>query len=122
MTSLCLRPSIPPFWRRLLFCMTALLLPAMAPAADFSGWAGKMEITLDNYDASVSEPNIPVLVKLSEGTDYFDYDHFASDTGGDLRFSAADGTTELNYEIDEWDTNGTSKLEKTQSKRRQRSP
>ena len=108
MTSLCLRPSIPPFWRRLLFCMTALLLPAMAPAADFSGWAGKMEITLDNYDASVSEPNIPVLVKLSEGTDYFDYDHFASDTGGDLRFSAADGTTELNYEIDEWDTNGTS--------------
>ena len=38
----------------------------------------------------------------------FSYGDFLSNTNQDLRFSASDGTTELNYEIEKWNTNGAS--------------
>ena len=101
-------PAISPFWGPLRLGLLFVLLPVLVQAADFSGWERKMEITFGGFGASVSETSFPALVKLSEGTPGFDYEHFESTTGGDLRFSASDGTTELNYEIDEWDTNGTS--------------
>jgi len=53
--------------------------------------------------------NFPVLVKLDpDSLPGFDYDQFSSDQGGDLRFSDASGTRELNFEISSWDTNGVS--------------
>jgi hypothetical protein len=55
--------------------------------------------------------NFPVLVKLDPGSmPGFDYEQFSSAHGGDLRFTDATGTQELNFEISSWDTNGISQV------------
>ena len=55
--------------------------------------------------------NFPVLVKLDpDSMPGFDYDQFSSANGGDLRFTDATGTQELNFEISSWDTNGVSQV------------
>ena len=51
----------------------------------------------------------PVLVELNSSITGFTYNSFASTTGGDLRFFAADGE-ELPYEIETWNPTGTSRI------------
>ena len=53
--------------------------------------------------------SIPVLVELNSSITGFTYNSFASTTGGDLRFFAADGE-ELPYEIETWNPTGTSRF------------
>ncbi|MDD5523472.1 MAG: DUF2341 domain-containing protein [Kiritimatiellae bacterium] len=52
--------------------------------------------------------NFPALVVLSEGVNGFSYSQCSSANGGDLRFTASDGVTLLNHEIEKWDVNGSS--------------
>jgi len=71
-------------------------------------WKGKMKITFAGYAGGETLTNFPALVVLGGDIPDFEYDHFASPHGLDLRFSDATRTEELNYEIEQWDTSGDS--------------
>jgi hypothetical protein len=77
-------------------------------STSFASWQSGMAITFSGYNRSSTLTNFPMLVVLNNNISQFGYDQFASPIGGDLRFSASDGTTELNYEIESWNTNGSS--------------
>ena len=65
-------------------------------------------IGFPGYTRSEVLTNIPLLVALSTNIPDFSYANFTSPTGGDLRFKTADGLTDLSFEIESWNTNGTS--------------
>jgi formylglycine-generating enzyme required for sulfatase activity len=96
--------------RALAFALGVMLACATGSlATDFSGWSNKINITFPGYTQSETLTNFPALIVFSNGlAGTFQYSQFASTSGGDLRFSASDGTTELNYEVESWNTNGTS--------------
>jgi hypothetical protein len=71
-------------------------------------YGSQMRITFTGYDRSEPLLDFPILVKLGTNLPGFSYRRFASPAGSDLRFTAADGLTPLPFEIDEWNTNGTS--------------
>jgi hypothetical protein len=74
----------------------------------FTGWPYKRKITFA-YDRGEALSNFPVLVALDPGS--FDYSQLGSTTNGaDLRFATADHRTELDYEVEVWNTNGESIL------------
>lgn len=81
---------------------TAILNPA-----DFGS---RMKISFPGYNRPETLVNFPMLVNLSTNLPGFSYQQFASPTGGDLRFTDLGGLTQLPYEIDEWNTNGTSEV------------
>jgi hypothetical protein len=83
------------------------LLPLPA-AADFNNFPCKMKITFSGYNKPETLTNFPALITLNENIPHFRYSHFASTSGGDLRFVNSNETVELNYEIEEWNTNGNS--------------
>ncbi len=88
----------------------------MPLAVDFSLWEGTAftawprgtRLTFPGYTRSETLTNIPLLVTLSTNIPGFSYADFANPFGGDLRFTDETGTTELSYEIEQWNTNGTS--------------
>ena len=69
-----------------------------------------MKITFSGYTRGETLLNFPALVLLHTNLAGFSYARFASPTGGDLRFTDASGTRQLNHEIDEWNTNGVSSV------------
>jgi hypothetical protein len=69
-----------------------------------------MKITFSGYNRNETLVDFPVLVSLSTNVPGFCYRQFASATGGDLRFSDASGVMPIPFEIDEWNTNGTSSV------------
>ena len=75
-------------------------------AADFSSWGYKASITFSGYGKTETLTNFPTLVQV--GTNISGYTPSQSlcpvTNGCDLRFTAADGTTELNYEKELWST------------------
>ena len=93
-----------------LFAVMLLGLIVMAPEAqaDFADWQYRMEIQTVGNTQSETLPNFPLLVVLGTNVGNFSYGQFASTNGGDLRFADSDMTTELNYEVEEWNTSGTS--------------
>ena len=86
--------------------LTAKFIPAFSP----SGWKRQMEIVFDGYDRTETLTNFPMMVQFTDGlANYFHYSDMGSPLdAGDLRFTAADGTTELYYDIEKWDPDGTS--------------
>ncbi len=69
-------------------------------------WAARSTIVVDNAHVSATSlTGFPVLVTLTPGT--FDYARARPD-GGDLRFLAPDGQTELPHELDTWIAQGVS--------------
>lgn len=68
----------------------------------------QMRIDLSGYTRPAPLTNFPLLVILGTNRAGFAYSQLASPDGSDLRFTAADGVTELPYEIDAWNTNGNS--------------
>lgn len=70
----------------------------------------KLRITFTGYKGNSVLKNFPVLVILSKGVGGggFSYKGFISSKGHDLRFWSADGKSELNYEIEEWNPEGIS--------------
>ena len=80
----------------------------MITVADDEFTGMKMKITFAGYDKAETLANFPALVKLNEALSGFLYAQFASTNGWDLLFEDADDEVELNYEVEEWDTNGES--------------
>ena len=70
-----------------------------------SDWSNRKKLIFNNSGQSETLENFPVLVNLSSSN--FDYSKAMTD-GSDLRFIDADNTTELNYEIEAWNTSSYS--------------
>jgi hypothetical protein len=85
-----------------------VLLSAPVYAGVFDQWVYRSKITFSGYDKSGTLTNFPALIILSTNITNFDYSYFTSETGADLRFADSNETTELNYEIEQWNTNGES--------------
>lgn len=70
----------------------------------------KMKITFAGYDKSEPLTNFPALVVFSDNVagSGFAYSQVVSSKGWDLRFNDQSGETNLNYEIESWNTNGSS--------------
>ena len=64
-----------------------------------------MQISFTNYPYT-QLPNFPALVKFNTNDSF--YAGFSSTNAYDLRFTKEDGLSLLNYEIEEWNTGGTS--------------
>ena len=75
---------------------------------DPQSYGSRMKLVLSGYTRGEALFNFPVLVRFFTNPPAFSYRQFASPTGGDLRFTAADGITPIPFEIDEWNTNGIS--------------
>lgn len=71
-------------------------------------YGSRFRITFSGYARGEALLKFPVLVTLSTNLPGFSYRHFASPTGGDLRFTDAGGLMVIPHEIDEWNTNGAS--------------
>lgn len=85
--------------------LTALFIPPLSA----QGWARRLSIRFAGYDRPETLTNFPVMVTFSNNVaGCFQYADMASPAdAGDLRFTAEDGR-ELFYDIEKWDTNGTS--------------
>ena len=70
-----------------------------------ASWLNRIKITFDNSAQTEDLTNFPVLVSLTSAQ--IDYAK-TQNAGQDIRFIDADDTTELNYEIEQWDEAGTS--------------
>ena len=75
-------------------------------ALDPTAFTKRMPITFSGYSGATPIANFPVLIKLSEGIAGFSYEKF-SQGGTNLRFADNSGQA-LDYEIDTWNSNGTS--------------
>jgi hypothetical protein len=84
-------------------CPTTLSLPT-----GFNGWNNRMLLSFSGYNRPETLTNFPALVMLGTNIDGFSYNQFASANGYDLRFASLTGSTALNYEIEQWNTNGNS--------------
>jgi hypothetical protein len=84
----------------------ATLCATLVHAADFTTWGKNETIRLAGYSRAETLTNFPVLVVLSTNIPGFSYTDFLSGSSADLRFAASNGTDELNYEVESWDTNG----------------
>jgi hypothetical protein len=73
-------------------------------------FANRLRISMAGYNRGEVLTNFPVLVSFQTNLSGFSYRQFASLTGGDLRFTDADGVTLIPHEIDEWNTNGVSSV------------
>lgn len=80
---------------------------AMRTLAGTGGFANKMKITFGGYDKPETLTNFPALVTFGANLPDFLYSQFR-DGATDLRFMNEGETSELNYEIDTWNTNGSS--------------
>ena len=89
--------------RKLLSIIAVCLLAGAARAATYS-----LPVTFSGYTKTETLTNFPALVKFTNSISGFAYSQFASTNGYDLRFTNSAGTTELNYEIESWNTNGES--------------
>jgi hypothetical protein len=72
------------------------------------GAAGRLKVTFAGYNNAETLTNFPALVVLGTNIANFTYAQFASANGYDLRFIDVTETTNLNYEIERWMTNGSS--------------
>ncbi|UCE73536.1 MAG: DUF2341 domain-containing protein [Methanomassiliicoccales archaeon] len=68
-------------------------------------WSYRKKLNFDNAGQTEALIDFPALVVLSSSN--FDYSKAKSD-GKDLRFIDADGSTELKYHIEDWDSSGKS--------------
>ena len=73
-------------------------------------YGSTMKILFKGYNRGEALLDFPVLVNLGTSLPGFSYRQFASPCGGDLRFTDAGGLMPLLFEIDEWNTNGTSSV------------
>jgi hypothetical protein len=71
-------------------------------------YASHLPLQFCGYGRDETLTNFPALVVLGTHITGFSYDQFLSATGGDLRFSDGAQTSLLNFEIESWDTNGSS--------------
>ena len=77
------------------------------PMVSTSNYTSSVKITFSGYNRSETLNDFPVLVRLGTNVPGFSYSQFASPAGNDLRFTCS-GSTEIPYEINQWNTNGIS--------------
>jgi hypothetical protein len=66
-----------------------------------SAWSNRKKITIDNTKVSgTSHSSFPVLVSITDA----DIKAKAQADGDDILFTATDGTTKLDHEIEDWDS------------------
>jgi len=80
----------------------------VVPSTDFRRLPFRMKIDFPDYTSGTNLTDFPALVVLNESLPNFFYADFASATAGDLRFSDRTASSELSYEVEVWNTNGTS--------------
>ena len=69
------------------------------------------KINFSGYNSNETLTNFPALVVLSTNINGFSYADFVSPANGtDLRFTDTDKSKFLNFEIDNWNTNGISRV------------
>ena len=85
-------------------------VPFSVEALADAAFGSRMKISFAGYTRGEPLRNFPALVTFNTNTPGFDYQQFASPTGGDLRFANATGTAFIPHEIDEWNTNGVSSV------------
>ncbi|HSY43084.1 MAG TPA: DUF2341 domain-containing protein [Candidatus Acidoferrum sp.] len=73
-----------------------------------SSYGSRMQISFPGYNRGEALTNFPALVTFSTNLPGFSYKQFASPNAGDLRFTDGSGYTLIPYEINQWNTNGTS--------------
>ena len=73
-----------------------------------SDYGCRMKLTFTGYNRGETLSNFPALVNLNTNLPGFSYRQFASPSGGDLRITDSGGVTPIPFEIDEWNTSGTS--------------
>ena len=94
-------------WGSLALVLAAVSAAGTVLAADFGPWAKQANIRFQSYNRPETLTNFPVLVVLSTNIPGFSYADFSSSAGADLRFGT-NRFSELNYEIEKWNTNGAS--------------
>ncbi|MEM7391808.1 MAG: DUF2341 domain-containing protein, partial [Verrucomicrobiota bacterium] len=77
-------------------------------AVDFMLAEPRVKITFSGYRGHETLTDIPLLISLSTNVPGFDYSGFVRDDGYDLRVWNSNRTEQLPFEIDGWDTDGTS--------------
>ena len=75
---------------------------------DPSAWQYKAAISFPGYTRDETLTNFPVLVRLGENLAEGFYERCAFPNGRDLRFADAGEAVRINYDIEEWNTNGHS--------------
>ena len=90
--------------------LVSVAMSAAGATVDSSDFGKMIQFTVSGYAGSSTLENFPVLVRLSssiEGFDYADIGATAQAAAASLRFADADNNN-LDYEIDTWDSSGTS--------------
>ena len=94
-----------------LFGMVTMLGASVAQGGPFDGWGYHAPVTFSGYGGTEALTNFPALVVVSNacfgGAYAFSYGQLQSGSN-DLAFTDSTGLTNLNYEIDTWNPNGTS--------------
>lgn len=90
------------------FSSTGTVVGMPSTTLNPANYTDKMKITFSGYSLGQTLQDFPALVQLSTNIPGFNYAHFASASGGDLRFTDAGGTVVIPSEIDEWHADGTS--------------
>ena len=81
---------------------------SFASAAPFDAWLYRAKFRIGTAPNGALT-NFPLLVQFGTNIGSFSYSQLSSPTNAaDLRFTASNGTTELSYDIDTWNTNGQS--------------
>ncbi|MEM7393895.1 MAG: DUF2341 domain-containing protein, partial [Verrucomicrobiota bacterium] len=75
---------------------------------DLDAFSFNTKITFCGYNRPETLTNFPALVMLGTNINGFAYSQFAGAGGGDLRFVSGDLSRTLNYDVETWDTNGSS--------------
>ena len=73
-----------------------------------NGYRNSLKIQTLGYNKTGTLTNFPILVALSTNISGFSYTNFSYTNGTDIRFTDSSSSQELNFEIDQWNTNGTS--------------
>ena len=75
-----------------------------------ANYGSRMEVFFTGYNRGETLVCFPVLLTLGTNVPGFSYRQFASASGGDLRFTDSGGVAPIPFEIDEWNTSGTSSV------------
>ena len=90
-------------------CAAALELPLFADPVQINpaDFECSLRFRFSGYRGLSTLENFPVLIKLSQALNDFDYSKCKAQDGGDLRFADSDGNL-LDSEVDTWNPGGTS--------------
>ncbi len=87
---------------------TATVTGMPATTLNPTNYTDHLKITFAGYNRGETLSDFPALVRLSTNLPGFNYSHFASPSGGDLRFTDSGGSRLIPSDINLWNPNGES--------------